>query len=192
MKYGKLINNELVYFIPFKNKLVLNNHIIYNPTKQQYIEAGWYPIEKVYNDGQDYIENNILYHYIGYSNALQLAINQKIKEIEQYDISDEVNGFNLMGMTLWIPRETRVSLQNSTQILLKNGIQTTTLWEGAMRFDIPCQLLLHLLDALEIYALQCFNRTSEHKANVMQLTSIEDVENYDYTVGYPEKLTFTL
>ena len=192
MKYGKLENNILVPFEPIKHGLLLNNYIIYNPTKEQYIEAGWFPIEEISNDGQDYIEDNILYHYIGYNNALNNAINKKLKEIEDYDISDNVNVFYLGEMPLWIPRETRVSLQNSTAILLKNNITTATLWHKTMHFDLSGELLLHLLDELEIYALQCFNKTAEHKANVMQLTTIEDVENYNYTVGYPEKLTFTL
>lgn len=192
MKYGKLVNNELIYFTPFRNGLKLNNHIIYNPTKEQYIEAGWFPIEEVYNDGKDKIKDNILYHYIGYTEALKRTISNKLKEIEEYDVSNNVNVFYLGETPLWIPRETRVSLQNSTEILLNKNIHTTTLWYEINHFDLPCELLLQLLADLEVYALQCFNQTAMHKATVMQLTSIEDVENYDYTAGYPEKLVFNL
>lgn len=117
---------------------------------------------------------------------------EKLEAIIKYDISKHVNEFYVDGISVWIPRETRVSLQNSTEILLKNGIETTTLWEGTMHFVLPCELLLHMLDELEIYALKCFNVTAEHKANVMQIETIEGVENYDYTVGYPEKLSFNV
>ena len=48
-----------------------------------------------------------------------------------------------------------------------------------------------MLDKLEIYALNCFDITSKHKRNVYQISTIEEIENYDYTSGYPEKLTFT-
>jgi hypothetical protein len=30
----------------------------------------------------------------------------------------------------------------------------------------------------------------QHKANVSKLTSIEDINNYDITTGYPDKLAF--
>ena len=48
-----------------------------------------------------------------------------------------------------------------------------------------------MLDKIEVYALNCFDTTSKHKRNVYQLSTIEEIENYDYTSGYPEKLTFT-
>lgn len=120
------------------------------------------------------------------------AQNKKIADIDKYDTSTNVNGFYVNGIHLWIPRETRVSLQNSTEILLKNNIETATLWDGTTKFVLPCKILLLILDEIEIYALKCFNMTAEHKANVLNMTSLEDVENYDYTIGYPEKLSFNL
>lgn len=192
MKYGKIEDNKLIFFKPYKGGLELNGYVIYNPTKEQYKEAGWYPIVEVPEDGTDKVYYGNLLHYIGYDEGLNRAKNAKIQEIDDYDKSDAVNGFFLGDMTLWVPRETRVSLQNSTAILLKNGIETTTLWEGTMHFDLPCTLLLELLDALEIYALQCFNCTAQHKAIVMNMSSIEEVEKYNYKTGYPEKLTFTI
>lgn len=131
---------------------------------------------------EDVDENNIIYQ----------AKQKKIEQINMYDISTNVNGFYVNGNHLWIPRETRVSLQNSTEILMKNDIKNVTLWEGTMKFVLPCDLLLHMLDELEIYALQCFNVTAEHKANIMEMTDISEIENYDYTIGYPEKLTFNV
>lgn len=118
--------------------------------------------------------------------------NKKIDEITKYDTSKNVNEFFVDDLSLWIPRETRVSLQNSTEILLKNGIENVTLWQGTLKFDLPCELLLHMLDELEIYALKCFNVTAEHKANVTNLDNRNDVEQYEYTLNYPEKLHFTL
>ena len=47
-----------------------------------------------------------------------------------------------------------------------------------------------MLQALEIYALACYNVTEEHKAAVNALTTIEEVDAYDYTTDYPEKLSF--
>ena len=49
-----------------------------------------------------------------------------------------------------------------------------------------------MLSQLEVYALKCYNRTAEHKANVIKLESIDEMISYDYTIGYPDKLTFTI
>lgn len=50
---------------------------------------------------------------------------------------------------------------------------------------------LYMLKTLEVYAKQTNNVTHQHKAEVMALTSIEEVESYDITKGYPEKLVFS-
>ena len=44
---------------------------------------------------------------------------------------------------------------------------------------------------LEVYAKQTNNVTHQHKAEVMAPTSIEEVEAYDITKDYPEKLVFS-
>lgn len=123
---------------------------------------------------------------------LEETKNKKLQEITDYDTSKNVNEFFVDGLSLWIPRETRVSLQNSTEILIKNNIENVTLWQDTIKFVLPCTTLLQMLDAIEIYALKCFNATAEHKANVIQLENRNEVENYDFKIGYPEKLKFTL
>ena len=47
-----------------------------------------------------------------------------------------------------------------------------------------------MLYALEVYASQCYDNTQRHLATVNGLQSIEEVEGYDYTTGYPTKLEF--
>ena len=47
-----------------------------------------------------------------------------------------------------------------------------------------------MLNALELYALNCYNVTQSHISAVKALQTIEEIENYDYTVGYPVKLSF--
>ena len=76
-------------------------------------------------------------------------------------------------------------------VLKKLGNETTSLWVNNKEITIKCDQLTDMLDKLEVYALNCFDITSKHKRNVYQLSTIEEIENYDYTSGYPEKLTFT-
>ena len=119
---------------------------------------------------------------------LSLVKKKKINDISVYDKSNSVNSFNLNGLPVWLDKDTRVGLMNSTQIEKAAGHETTTLWLGSVSLVINCDLAIQLLSALELYALECYNKTAEHKANVGKLTSIEEVEAYDYTTGYPDKL----
>ena len=114
-----------------------------------------------------------------------------ISKINEYDKSSQVNGVTINGMYTWFDKATRVGLRNSTNVLKKLGNETTSLWVNNKEITIKCDQLTDMLDKLEIYALNCFDITSKHKRNVYQLSTIEEIENYDYTSGYPEKLTFT-
>ena len=119
---------------------------------------------------------------------LQTAKQLKIAEIDAYDKSSAVNGFVLNGAVVWLDKATRVGLMNSTSITKAMGKPTTTLWLGESKMEVPCDTAIQLLSALEMYALECFNVTAAHKVAVSELNSIEEVEKYDITAGYPAQL----
>jgi hypothetical protein len=112
--------------------------------------------------------------------------------ITDYDTSDAVNSFTLQGQSVWLDKDTRVGLMNSTTIAKNAGNTTTTLWFGGTKIEVDCDKAISLLSALELYALECYNVTAAHKAAVEALTSVEDVLAYDYKANYPEKLNMTL
>lgn len=112
----------------------------------------------------------------------------KNDEITKYDTSSNVNVFSLNGVDVWLDRDTRVSLMNSTTIAKNMGQENTTLWLGTVNIVVKCDQAIQLLSALEMYALSCFNKTAEHRKNVEALSTINEIVSYDYTVGYPEKL----
>lgn len=123
---------------------------------------------------------------------LEEAKSEKIAEITAYDTSDKVNGFMLNGLLVWLDKATRVGLMNSTTISKAAGQQTTTLWLGGLKLVVDCDNAIQLLSALEMYALECFNVTASHKAAVSELTTIEDVEAYNYKSGYPKMLEMSV
>lgn len=96
--------------------------------------------------------------------------------------------FALNGSLVWLDKDTRVGLMNSTNIAKASGSDTTTLWLGGARMVVPCDKAIQLLSALEMYALGCFNVTASHKAAVEALKTIDEVLAYDYKQGYPEQL----
>lgn len=127
---------------------------------------------------------------------LQQAIEEKLQKIADYDTSSAVNSFTLNGADVWLDKATRVGLMNSTTIEKAAGNETTTLWFaiGGVETEIvvACDAATQMLSALEMYALECYNRTAQHKAAVAKLTTKAEVEAYDFTTGYPEKLSFTI
>ena len=125
-----------------------------------------------------------------FDNALDVIKEEAIEQITEYDQSEDVNSFTLQGKTMWLPKETRVGLVNSVTIEKNAGKETTVLWFGGERYELPVDTALQMLSALELYALECYNVTAAHKAAVNALESVEDVVAYDYTQGYPEKLNF--
>ena len=121
--------------------------------------------------------------------ALTAAAQKMVQEqIDKYDTSPSVNGFMLNGLRVWLNKDTRVGLMNSTQIAKAMGKTTTTLWFGGMQIEVDCDKAIGLLSALEMYALECFNVTAAHKKAVAELNTVEEVLGYDYTKGYPEQL----
>lgn len=136
---------------------------------------------------EDYLLN-------GYSDAelLSQAKDAKTREIEAYDTSTSVNGFKLNGNEFWLDKATRVGLMNSTEITKAAGQETTDLWMGDVKLTIPCDTVIKLLSAIELYALECFNTTARHKAEVAELKTVEEVEKYDIKEGYPKQLAINL
>ena len=113
------------------------------------------------------------------NDELTIVKQQIIDAITAYDTSEAVNSFFLDGEQVWLDKDTRVGLMNSTNIQKAAGQLTATLWFGGKSYTIPCDTAIQMLSALELYALQCYNVTAQHKAAV---------EAYDYKTGYPDKL----
>lgn len=127
---------------------------------------------------------------------LAYAIRSKVTEIEAYDKSPNINGVYINDVLIpWsddvkssLNRNTRMSVKNSTEVAKNSGMTSTTLWLGDMKIDIECDKALQLLDALEMYAMTCFNVTAAHKKAVSELKTIKEVEAFDVTADYPSQL----
>lgn len=121
---------------------------------------------------------------------LQRAKESKIREVERYDQSSNVNEFAFRTVPMWLDKATRDGLHLRLLAEQAAGKESTTLWFGTQSFEIPISSAFQLLYAIEVYASACYDMTAAHKAAIEALTSVEDVEAYDYTEGYPSKLNF--
>lgn len=177
MNYYKIINGELIVR-DNKNIIVYkNNKQIINPTQELIIKDGW----QLYNEKSN---NN--------DNELTIALNNLIDNILQYDKSKDVEIFYINDIALWLDRDERAILQRRFEIESKNNITTSTLWKDDNCFEININMGMNMLDQLELYAIKCFDVTHIHLNNVKKLKSIEDINAYDYSKGYPDKLYFSI
>lgn len=110
--------------------------------------------------------------------------------ITAYDVSDNVNGFYVGGQLMWLDKNMRTSLMNTVTIEKNAGMTTTTFWWDAVSYTFPIELFEYMLSTLELYAKACYNKTQEHIADALQLTTYSALVAYDYTDGYPEMLSF--
>ena len=124
------------------------------------------------------------------SEALAALKAMKTADIDRHDTSPAVNSFTMDGIEMWLPKDTRVGLMNSLSIEKKAGKESSTLWFGSESFELSINYAMTMLSKLELYALECYNVTASHKADVAELTSVEEVVAYDYESGYPDKLNF--
>ena len=111
-------------------------------------------------------------------------------ELKDYDSSREVNEFFIGDTVVWLDKSTRAGLMLRFQAEQAAQRDITTLWYEGQQFTLPLSQAIAMLYAVEVYASACYDNTQRHLANIDSLQSIEDVEAYDYTTGYPAKLEF--
>ena len=173
--YSKVINGETVVKPADEIKIQFNGFIIATPSEEQIKDDGWV----LYSQTEEDIALDVLE-----------AQRKKIKEVVSYDSSDFVNVFFINNTPMWLDKSIRASLRMRFESEMNDGYHETILWNG----DVPYPLLLEdaikMLHAIEIYASKCYDTTQNHIRQIRQLTNIEDVESYNYKVGYPSVLVF--
>lgn len=126
---------------------------------------------------------------------LRRAKDEKISELEEYDTSSAVNEFIVthdgqIVTTSWFEPNLRSNYKNSVESAELVGQPTVSVYVGDMPLTLPTQNAKMMLAQIQLYADACYIVTRQHIAAVEALTTIEAVDNYDYTQGYPNKLNF--
>ena len=125
---------------------------------------------------------------------LERAKASKIAELEAYDDSNAVNGFIIRtaggDITEWLDPYKRNNAFRAIESAKKLGDSTISFAIGDVPVTLNVETAEVYLARVERYAVNCANVTAGHKAAINALNTIEAVEGYDYTTGYPEKLVF--
>lgn len=171
MRYKR--NNKIVTVGDFCTIRSKGRIFIGRPTEQQLIEWGFTLIEE---------------HQPTAEELLEQARQNKLAELEAYDSSNNVNSFTLNGVPMWLDYATRQQLRTSIEAYQAQGIENVTKWFNGVQFTFPTATWLYMLNLLEVYASEALNVTEAHKAAINSLGSIEDIEEYDFTLNYPNKI----
>ena len=107
------------------------------------------------------------------------------KSIVYYDNSKYVNSFYYQDKQYWLSKDIRIGLFR----LIDSGAEQITLQLNDNYLIISPDKLKEFLNQLEVYAGKCFAATADHLQNLKQLSTVQDLLNYDYTVKYPNKIT---
>lgn len=108
-----------------------------------------------------------------------------LSAIEAYDASDSVNAFILDGQRGWLDKDTRMGLRQNVADRRVLGRESIVIWVDGKPHSMDLDRAEGFLRALENYAYACKAVTSEHKAKVAAMETIEEVLGYDYREGYP-------
>lgn len=111
-------------------------------------------------------------------------------QILGYDKSNYVNHFLYNGESIWLDKATRVGLMNSISIEKSAKRSETTLWVGATMVKTTVAKALAFLSQLELYAIDCFNITSQHIVEIDTCEDVETLKMYDIKADYPVPILF--
>lgn len=165
--------------------------ILINERIEEYpvIRMDGQPIEEIV---KEYVYDGVkLYNILSMNDVLPRLREYAVANISAFDSSPAVNSFTIDGKTLWLDKDTRLALRQRFAAEKAAGITSTTLWYKTFKFSLSVDTALVMLNAIEIYACKCYDITAAHKAAVQAMTNFEEILDYEFKVGYPEKLSFT-
>lgn len=108
-----------------------------------------------------------------------------LKQLELYDHSENVNSFIYKGNKFWLDKQQRSCMKT----VAESGLETIDVVMGGYSLTLPAEFVKQFILQLEAYAYKCFVVTARHQQTIQSLQTLEDILNYDFTTGYPEKLT---
>lgn len=123
--------------------------------------------------------------------TVEQAKAEMIQKIDDYDDSENVNGFKINGQEAgWFTPEERSNYRSSIDAAKLLGIETLSFFIGDNLLEVTPEQGEYMLAQIQLYADQCFIVTKEHKIAVEELDDVEAIDAFQYTEGYPEQIDF--
>lgn len=101
-----------------------------------------------------------------------------------YDQSDNVNSFIYKGNKYWLDKQQRSCMKT----VAESGLKEIEIVFGDIAIVLPSEFVKQFILQLEAYAYKCFVITAKHQKAIKSLDNIQDIINYNYKAGYPDKI----
>jgi hypothetical protein len=70
----------------------------------------------------------------------------------------------------------------------ESGLSEVEVVLGTDSIILPAEFVKQFILQLEAYAYKCYVNTAKHLAAASMIDNSEDILNYDFTTGYPDKI----
>lgn len=185
-RYTKQIDGKTV--IKNRQEIIIrrDGRVTYNPTEDMVLADGW--VEYVAPEPRPIPEKVLI----------ERARRRKLDELHKFDESSEVNDCIIVyqgnELHYWADKHERGSLGSAVRDCMALGRTEyrLDLREFGVSLSIPCEKLLQMLAVLEVYAIDCYNKTTDHEFAIKALSVRDEIEAYDFKVGYPSIPRFEL
>lgn len=179
-RFKKIIDGNIVVKTLKEIVIKRDGKATYNPTEEMVLADGW--VEYVPPTPSEPSADVLL----------KRAKKMKLDELHKYDESSEVNDCIIVyqGQELhyWKDKHERDALKSAVRDFITMGRTEyrLDLREAGISITIPCESLLQMMAVLEVYASDCYNRTTDHEFFIKSLTTEEEIEAYEFRGnGYP-------
>lgn len=160
---------------------------VINPTDDMILAAGW--VEYVAPEPKPIPEEVLI----------ERARRKKLDELHRYDESKEVNDCVIVyqgeEIHYWANKTERNDLKNAVRDCIAMGREyyRLDLRDKGVSLTIQCESLLGMMATLEVYAIDSFNKTTDHEFAIKDLPTEAEIDAYEFRgVGYPEVPRFEL
>lgn len=185
-RYKKEIDGKTV--IKFGKDIVVKKDgmVTINPSEEMILADGWEVYVAPSNEPTA-------------EELLAQAKEEKISELYEYDESAEVNdciiAYQGQELHYWANKTERDALKGALRDCIAMGREfyRLDLRDKGVSLTIRCELLLQMMAVLEVYAIDSFNKTTDHEFAIKACTTQVEVDAYEFRgVGYPPIPRFEL
>lgn len=138
----------------------------------------------------EYDTDSVMVNNVTESSIFAALKSKKKKEALDYYNSDDINLVEVQGVYVYLNPDLRFKIKERLIATKEKGIGTTNINFKSIRLDnISVDAASEMLDEIVFQYAKAYDVEQQHEINIDSFSTIEDVINYDYKSGYPEKLS---
>ena len=186
-------------FIELEKPLSSREYNNLGTTWEDYLDNKWVPLSKkqveFYNNNPAATVKEVWDMELASvdEKTIEDAKMEALLRIDEYDNSSSVNDFTINNIIhAWFTPSERTNYSLSINAAKLLNQETLVFAVGDNVLQVTTEDAEKMLAAIQLYADNCFMVTKRHKLAIEALETIEEVDTYNYMVGYPEKLNFNL